>query len=623
MKNTLPALFFCFFFSFLHAQSTILFGRGNVPNISVTASSQSSAGLQTLTGAGYLPNAAAASRFLSQATLGHNMGLIQNVTAVGVEKWLDTQLALPNTFNIQNYLAGLHQMMVDSLRFLYPENTYTLSTVFAGNGHFDASWFQGAMTAPDLVRWRVALALSEVFVVSRISTFDGNPYALASYYDLLLENSLGNYRTLLDKITYHPAMGVYLTYINNHATDSTDRIYPDENYARELMQLFSIGLYKLNLDGSEMRDTNNQLIPTYNNNDIAGLAKVFTGLSWHDSDYLGDTEKNIWSFTMPLKFFPIDSSDAKKNTWKTNPRILNGHEPGTKTFLGSTIIARPVAQGEQDIQDALNIIFNHPNVGPFMARRLIQRLITSNPSPGYIQRVATVFNNNGSGVRGDLKAVVRAVLLDSEARDCGNDQTGPTVGELREPFIRYMNLMRGLPLTTQGAIYRNMMVELYAFIEQLPLNSPSVFNFFQPDFQPDGELKALGKFAPEFQIMNSKTIVGYINALNKWLIEEDPTEYAGLFNGETYKSDQDPKFNLTADYAFTRNDKVPQLLDKYNLLFTGGKLSAKTLDLIRSMVIKMPYSEDENGVPNADQALNRVKLTLVLLLSSPDYLINR
>lgn len=623
MKKMILLLCCSFIITSLRAQSTIRFGQGNAPGVSVTASSQSSAGVQTLTGTGYLPNAAAASRFLSQATLGHNMALIQNVTDLGLEKWLDTQLTLPNSFSIKNYLGQMHQMMVDSLRFRYPQNTYSLSNVFVGNVHFDNCWFQGAMTAPDAVRWRVALALSELFVVSRISSFDGNPYALADYYDMLLENSLGNYRTMLDKVTYHPAMGVYLTFLNNHATDTTNRIYPDENYARELMQLFSIGLYKLNPDGTEMHDANNKPIPTYNNDDIAGLAKVFTGLSWGDSRYLGDTEKNIWSYTLPLKFFPIDSSDAKKNTWKRNPRIVNGHEPGPKTFLGSTVPARPVAQGQQDIKDALDIIFNHPNVGPFIARRLIQRLVTSNPSPAYIQRVATVFNNNGSGVRGDLKAVVRAILLDSEARDCEAAQTNAASGALREPFLRYMNIMRGLPLTTQGTVFRNVMVDLYSLLEQIPLSSPSVFNFFQPDFQPDGELKAQGKYAPEFQIVNSKTIVGYVNALNQWLIDDDPTEYWGLFNGETYKPDQDPKFNLTADYAFTRNDKIPQLLDKYNLLFAGGKLTVKTLELIRAMVIKMPYSEDANGIPNTDQSQRRVKLILVLILSSPDYLINR
>ncbi|MEZ4905943.1 MAG: DUF1800 family protein [Spirosomataceae bacterium] len=605
------------------AQSNLTIGQGNNLNgVTVTASSQSNVAINTLSGAGYLPNSSAVSRFLSQATLGHNLANIQEVTGVGFEKWLDAQLALPYSYSVKNYVSQLHQMMVDSLKAKNPSGNYTLSNVFAGNTLFDIAWFQGAMTSSELLRWRVAWALSEVFVVSRISAFDDNPYALSSYYDVLLKNAFGTYRSLIDSVTYHPAMGTYLTFLNNRATDATKNVFPDENYAREIMQLFSIGLYKLNPDGSEILDGNNRPISTYNNDDIAGLAKVFTGLSWGDSRYLGDNKKDNWSYTLRMKFFPIDSSDAKKNPWKTNPRIINGHEVGEKTFLGSTIPTRPVLQGEQDIKDGLDIIANHPNVGPFIVRRLIQRLVTSNPTPAYIGRITSVFNNNGSNVRGDLKAVVRAILLDPEARNC-NETTNSTAGHLREPFLRYMNIMRGLPLTAQGGVYRNVMVDLYSRIEQKPLNSPSVFNFFQPDFQPDGILKEQGKYAPEFQLLNSQTLTSYVNALNKWFISDDPVEFWSLFSGETYKPDQDPKFNLNADYAFTRNDKLPQLLDKYNLLFTGGKLSNTTLEIIRTTISKMPYSEDANGVPNADNSFRRVRLALVLILSSPDYLISR
>ncbi len=606
-----------------HAQAVITIGQGNNLNgVSATASSQGGTSLKTLNSAGYLPNPSAASRFLAQATLGHNLSHIQGVTSVGFENWLDTQLNTPYSYSVKNYVSQLHQMMVDSLRAKNPAGNYTLSNVFAGNTVFDIAWFQGAMTAAEVLRWRVAWALSEVFVVSRISAFDENPYALSSYYDVLLQNAFGTYRNLLNEVTYHPAMGSYLTYLNNRATDATLKIYPDENYAREIMQLFSIGLYKLNPDGSEIRDANNKLIPTYNNDDIAGLAKVFTGLSWGDSRYLGDNRKDNWSYTLRMKFFGLDSSDAKRNPWKSNPRIVNGHEPGIKTFLGTTIEARPVLQGQLDIQEALDSLSYHPNVGPFMVRRLIQRLVTSNPSPAYILRMVGVFNNNGSNVRGDLKALVRAILLDPEARGC-SETTNNAAGYLREPFLRYMNIMRGLPLTTQGGVYRNVMVDLYNRLEQRPLSSPSVFNFFQPDFQPDGPLKAEGKFAPEFQLLNSQTLTSYVNALNQWFINDDPVEFWGLFNGESYKPDQDPKFNLATDNVLTRNDKLPELLDKYNLLFAGGKLTPQTLDIIRLTVSKMPYSEDTNGVPNADNSYRRVRLALVLILSSPDYLVNR
>ena len=305
------------------------------------------------------------------------------------------------------------------------------------------------------------------------------------------------------------------------------------------------------------------------------------------------------------------------------PTIYNGHEPGSKTFLGSTIPNRPVIQGEQDIQDALNTIFNHANVGPFMARRLIQRLVSSNPSPAYIQRVATVFNNNGSGVRGDLKAVIRAILLDQEACDCNADKSNNYAGMLREPFVRYMNLMRGLKLTTTGGVYRNAMNDLYDRIEQIPVYSPTVFNFFQPDYIPDGDLKTAQKYAPEFQLLNSQTLTGYINGLNRWLINDDPNEFWSLFSGETYKADQDPKFDLSPDYILARNDKLPQLLDKYNLILAHGSITKANIEIIRKAIASMPYSENTTGVPDPDKCFRRVRIAIYLIMASPDYLINR
>ncbi|CAH0995618.1 hypothetical protein EMA8858_01742 [Emticicia aquatica] len=611
--------------SFIFGQQVTTLGMGNTKNINVSSSSTATNGQNTLSSIGFLPNQVAASRFLSQATFGSTYTEIQKVATQGIEKWLNDQLEMPNSFKLETYVQSLHQSIVDSLNIKNGVNTYNLNNVFLSNWHFDATWFQGCMTAPDLLRWRVAFALSEIFVTSRVSAFDGNPYALASYYDMLMDNSFGNYRTLIDKITYHPTMGVYLTFLNNHATDNVKQIYPDENYAREIMQLFSIGLYKLNIDGSEQKDVNGNSIPTYNNDDIANLAKVFTGLSWGDGDYLGISSKNYWSYTKRLKFYGLDSSDAKRNPWKTTPRIVDGHERGTKVFLNSTVdpsASRTAMQGEQDIQDALNIIFNHPNVGPFIARRLIQRLVTSNPSPAYIQRIATIFNNNGSGVRGDLKAVIKGILLDPDARNCCGDGT-EAVGMLREPFIRYINLVKGLNLQAQGGIYRNAMARVYDKTEQRPLSSNSVFNFFSPDYRPNGVLKDAGKVGPEFQLLSSQTLTGYFNALNDWLINDYTVEYYGLFNNETYKSEQNAKFDLTGDYVLTRNDRIPQLLDKYNLILANGQLSAESLKIIGDAVKSMPYAEDINGVPTTNEASRRVKMTIFLIMTSPDYLISK
>lgn len=632
--NLLYAVFLlCFQVSF--AQNTRTFGKGNIKGVTVNASSNASKGIKTLMSTGYMPNPKASSRFLSQATLGPKLSEIQSLQNQGIEAWLDQQFGMSPSFNLQNYVQNMHQSMVDSLKIKNPAGTYTLSNVFIDDWAFDVAWFQANMIAADRLRWRVSLALSQIFVTSRISAFDENPYALASYYDLLNKNAFGNYRSLMDSITYHPAMGVYLTYLNNHATDTLaisagspkkKKVFPDENYAREILQLFSIGLFELNNNGTEKKDINGKSIPTYDNNDIGNLAKVFTGLSWSHSRYLGDNSKvTKWSYTKPMKFFPIDSTEkytpsgANPNTW----RIVNGHEPGAKTFLNQTIPARPVTQGELDIADALDIIFNHPNVGPFMARRLIQHLVTSNPSPEFIDRIASVFNNNGTGLRGDLKAVVRAILLDPEARDCCSEKENTAFGHLREPFLRYMNLVNGLGLTNQNGIYRNVMVDLYDRIEQKPLYSPSVFNFYQPGYVPDGPIQTAGKVGPEFQMLNSLSFSNYMNALHKWVISNDPIEYWNIFSNEFYKADQEPTFNITTEYVLAKDNRINEFLDKYNLILAQGRIQPGSMSIIRNVLLSMPMTYDINGVPDPTLADRRLRMGVFLIMISPDYLINK
>jgi uncharacterized protein (DUF1800 family) len=599
------------------AQSVETFGLGNTRNVNVTASSNASKGINTLLVDGYLPNYNAASRFLSQATLGTTFPDIQLVVNQGLEKWVDDQQNLANSFGIESYLRYLALGVADSLNLANPPpaTLYTVENLNLSDWYFDIAWFQGSMTAPDKLRWRVALALSEIFVTSRESAFDGNPYALASYYDLLLDQSFGNYRALLDSITYHPTMAVYLTFMNNHAQGivSGNLVFPDENYAREIMQLFSIGLFELNQDGTEKKDVEGNSIPTYDNNDIAGLAKVFTGLSWQDALYIGDGENSEQDYTKRLKFFPYDT---RRST------VIDAHQAGGKTFLGTTIgQGRTVEEGELDIQDALDVIYNHPNVGPFISRRLIQRLITSNPSKEYIDRVSAIFNDNGSGVRGDLGAVVKAILLDPEARLIP-EKPESFAGKLREPFITYMNLVHGLGLTSSVDVFRNRMDEVYNQMEQRPMESPSVFNFFQPDYIPDGELKEAGKYGPEFQKLNSITLTGYLNSLSEWLIDNDPIDYASYFSGETYKSELEPRFDFTADYGLTSDMNVPVLLDKYNLILAHGALDKPSLDEIAYVIRHMPFTYS-NGLPRESDQLFRIRMALYLIMASPDYLINR
>lgn len=635
MKNNLLCVILLLCFQVSFAQNTKIFGKGNIKGVSVSASSNAPNGIKTLMSTGYMPNPKASSRFLSQATLGPKLSEIQALQNQGIEPWLDQQFAMSPGFNLQNYVQNMHQSIVDSMNLQNPAGNYTLNNVFIDDWVFDVAWFQANMVAQDRLRWRTSLALSQIFVTSRISAFDDNPYALASYYDMLNKNAFGNYRSLIDSITYHPAMAVYLTYMNNHATDTLaisasnptkKQVFPDENYAREILQLFSIGLFELNNNGTEKKDANGKSIPTYDNDDIGNLAKVFTGLSWSHSRYLGDNNNvNRSSYTKPLKFFPKDSSD-KYVRWWANPstwRIVDGHETGVKTFLNQTVPSRPVADGKLDIRDALDIIFNHPNVGPFMARRLIQHLVSSNPTPEFIDRVASVFNNNGSGVRGDLKAVVRAILLDPEARDCCAEKENVSYGHLREPFLRYMNLINGLELKNQGGIYRNVMVDLYDRIEQKPMYSPSVFNFYQPGYVPDGPLQAAGKVGPEFQTLNSLSFANYMNALHKWIVSNDPVEYWGIFSGETYKTDQEPNFNIAADYVLAKDNRIREFLDKYNLVLAQGRIKPENMSIIQNVLLNMPMTYDVNGVPDPTLADIRLRMGIFLIMIAPDYLINK
>ena len=585
-------------------------GQGEYEGVSVNASSQDGTGEHTLMASGYLPNLNAASRFLTQAGFGGTYDEIVALTERSIENWMDEQISTPSSWRLQDYIYNLHQLKVDSLNHYFPDSEdfpFSIENTRLDDWYFDIAWFQYAMTSNDELRQRVALALSEIFVISREgSDFGRNPYALADYYDLLTSHAFGNYRALLDSITYHPAMGVYLTSMNNPATDTMfgDKIFPDQNYAREIMQLFSIGLFELNTDGTEKKDAQNNSIPTYDNDDIEGLSAVFTGLSWGDMDYFGADPGDYFSYTVPMQFFAFKT---KKN------RVVPAHEPGPKTFLGLTIPDRDIyIYGEQDIQDALDHIASHDNVGPFLSRRLIQRLVTSNPSHEYIGRVAAIFNDNGSGVRGDLGAVVRAVLLDREARDCGN-ATDPSFGMLREPFLRYMHLLRAMNLTAPGGVYRNRMRRIYNELEQKPLYARTVFNFFQPDFQPSGAIMENGLYAPEFQLTNSLTLVNYYNLYNYYINEHrDVIDYTSYFSDEFYKKDERPKLDYTFLETMTEDGQVPFLVDHLNVILAHGNMSAHTVNVITNAIID--YDEDPD---------EKAKMAVFLVSVSPDYLINR
>ena len=635
-------LFLCS--SFINSQTTIL-GQGNDANIVITTSdnAQGSTGENTTSSEGYLPNYNAASRFLSQASFGPNYEDIVSLSSTGIENWIDNQIAIARPFRVTDKLEEYYQIRKNNGQ----ESIHAYL--------FDFAWWQYAMTSSDDLRQRIAFALSEIFVVSS-NVLDDSPLGLGDYHDMLLDHSFGNYRDLLEAITFHPAMGEYLTYMRNSKSDtiynidwsvsppdtiSIQYLFPDENYAREIMQLFSIGLCELNLDGSCKKDANGDDIPTYDNEDIAEFAKIFTGLAWGSCSEFNcypwdenDPDVYVRRHTYPMKMYD------------------NMHEPGPKQLLNGLVTPDfDPPNGIADIQLALDNLFNHDNVGPFFGKFLIQRLVSSNPSPGYVKRVAEAFNGDGpfGTVRGDMKAVIKAILLDEEARSC-SAADDDTYGMLREPFVRYMQLANAFDLYTDSGNHRNAMYEAVFQLQQKPFAAPSVFNFFQSDFQPIGVIEDAEKLAPEFQITNSQSISGYFNGLTQWVMRGNIADEWNIYEGEGEHPQDAAKFDFSDELSLVEDGYIPQLVERLNLILAHGKLSQESMDVIidavqefeiddRDCVLECtPYCDPED--PDCDDTpdqvcisscedgvlqskLNRVRLAIYLVMSSPEYLINR
>jgi uncharacterized protein (DUF1800 family) len=510
----------------------------------------------------------AASKAASQATFGLPYVQIEALAEQGYDAWLNQQFAMP---------ATLHRPVVDDL--VQKLNNGELPPVDDDVEHLIQfrryAWWNRAMTAPDVLRQRVAFALSEIFVVSdNVDTLIVYPHALSTYYDVLLANAFGNYRDLLEGIALHPAMGIYLSHVNNAKADPAANRFPDENFAREVMQLFSIGLFELNDDGSERLGNDGRPIPTYDNDDIREMAKIFTGLSYGgDEAFFG---KQLPRFVVPMQMF-----DAQ-------------HESGEKRLLNGLVVAAGQT-GTQDIQAAIDNLFNHSNVGPFIGKQLIQRLVTSNPSPDYIARVTAAFNGDATGVRGDMRAVLRAILTDDEAAIAPSGQLG---GRLREPLVRFVSMARQLNATAEdGLFYNNGYLQQF-LLRQHPLSSPSVFNFFLPGHSPAGELAAANLVAPEFQITDSTTIVSMTNLVELAVIGEFVMDIEDHFGGVSLD---------LSEFEDLARQSNSVLLDRLDLIFTHGSLSIDTRNVIL-------------GVMEDIADLNfKTKSAIYLVLISPDY----
>lgn len=592
--TVLFSYFILSYFCLFGQDGLITIGAGKFQDVIVTSSSSSNASdaNSTVQDNGFLPNLTASSRFLGQATLGANYETIVATAEKGELKWLEEQFAIQPAFTLEDYVKDLTRWAADSVL----TNGGDVTRIEPQLRYWHFGWWKYVMSTQDLLRSRVALALSEIFVISELPQLDDVPLALANYYDMLMKNSFGNFRDLLQDVTFHPAMGVYLTHMNNPKSDPATNRFPDENYGREVMQLFSIGLYELNPDGTRKLDGDNEPIPTYDNEDIQEFAKIFTGMTWGDNFLFGRNPTREESYTVPMQMF---------NFW---------HESGPKTLLNGMVVPdRDPIDGLADVNDALDNLFNHPNVGPFIGKLLIQRLVKSNPSPEYVSRVTAAFNDNGNGVRGDMKAFITAILMDPEARGCPNsdDAFG---GMLREPMVRYTHVSRAFNAASVEGTYRNTMNDFYNLTFQRPLGSPSVFNFFQSNYQPIGSVEENGLVAPEFQITNSVSIMGYGNELHDWVMKDyDVMQYSTVYNGEQFTFDKDVNLDLSHEIQLGEEGKIDELLERLDLILTHGQMTDKTKKLIREAVV---------GIPD-HRAYLRGRTAIFLTMMSPDYLIFR
>jgi uncharacterized protein (DUF1800 family) len=535
-----------------------------------------------------------ASRFLAQATFGATDADIRHVSNVGYAAWLNEQFNMPQTLqepSVEQALILNNAACTTGIECnaaLFVQNS-------SGQNYVANSFWQQALTGNDQLRQRMTYTLNEVYVISGQNGAVGNmPRGMANYYDVLGADAFANFRQLLQDITLNPMMGQFLSVQGNDKGDATRD--PDENYAREVMQLFTIGLYQLNADGTQKLDNTGTPIPTYSNNDVMGLAKVFTGFSWNIP---GDSSDNAWSQCcvyvgtgfgediLPMQSFP------------------NHHSTEEKDFLGVTIQTQGAPDPNGDLKVALDTLFNHANTPPFVCKQLIQHLVTSNPSPAYVSRVTAVFRDNGSGVRGDMKAVIQAILLDDEARNASNASSTPQFGKVRESLLRYTEWARAFTAQSRnGSFLLNSTEDPIQALGEMPLRSPTVFNWFAPGYVPPGtSISQAGLLAPEMQMTDVSTVVGYLNYMQD-AIGADATRGPDIYS------------NYGAEIAIA--DMPDQLVDRINLLLMAGEMDSNLRGEIISAVGSIPVPG--TGINEINAALsNRVKTAIYLTMAAPSY----
>jgi uncharacterized protein (DUF1800 family) len=520
------------------------------------------------------PSAADTARLLEQATFGVTASDVSHVQSVGFNAYLAEQLAA-TTSQYAGFSYTPHTAPVGCRTD--PATPTDASSICARDQYslfqVQRQFFMNALNDSDQLRQRVAFALSQIFVVSGTKVYEA--YGMADYQNMLLDDAFGNYRDLLQDVTLSPVMGAYLDMADNYKSNPARGTAPNENYGREVLQLCSIGLYELNPDGSQMLDSSGAPIPTYDQSVVIGFAAVFTG----------------WSFP------PLPGATSSPG----NPVNYDGlmvafdseHEPGPKTLLdGFTIPAGQTSA--QDLKMALDDIFNHPNVGPFIGKQLIQHLVTSNPSPAYVGRISAVFADNGSGVRGDLGAVVKAILLDPEAR--GDAPATSGFGHLREPALFIASVLRSLGGQSDGVLPRsassNMGQPIYS--------AGSVFNFYPPSFVLPGSQT----LAPEFGIDNAATALAGANFVNTVIMKGGATADPTVTGSTGTSIDLTPLADITDPNA---------LIAQLNQSLMHGSLSSAASGIILAAV----------NAQSATDPLAAARTASYLMLTSAQYQVER
>jgi len=518
-------------------------------------------------------------RFLNQATFGARESDAQAVIAQGYEAWINAQMQLPVSLELPHVLQVFSTLPIGADFTQLHQDRVDI-------------WLRNAVNGQDQLRQRVAFALSEIMVISQLSALQAFPFGSANYYDTLSENAFGNFRDLIEDVTLHPAMGVYLSMLGNQKPDAARNIRPDENYARELMQLFTIGLVELNLDGTVRLDAQQRPIPTYTQEIIEGFAHVYTGWTWNSGPTFELARPTLANQSEPMRLYAVQHATAAK-------RVLS--------YPGAALTQIPANQaGDQDLRDALDNIFNHPNVAPFLSKQLIQKLVTSNPTPQYIERVAHRFNDDGTGRRGNLGAVVKAILLDTEAR--ASDTTARS-GKLTEPLLRVTRFWRVYGARApSGKLH---MQNWTGFVGQGPLQAPSVFNFFSPFYAPPGEILDQGLVAPEMQLATE-----FLSALqtNFYFAFAYCYNSAPLSFCPVIPNDQRADWvtiDITAERALA-NDSAA-LVNLIAEKLAGGTLSSALRAEARAAADRVPASEPTLRVAEA----------LYLIAASPELALQR